>query len=132
MDSQNNITLKDVIEKDIFELVGLNDLSSDDKSNLAQKMLKTVQYRTMERFDELLDEDDRPKFIRILEDGDDEKLELFYKVKNFDIEKTMVEEAIKYKTELATYMDFIASTGKSLADLKTMIKNREFQPDEVV
>lgn len=122
MDDQNNdLNLNQVIEKDIIELLGVGSISEEEKINLYEKMIETIRLRTFERFDDSLQDSQREDLKKILEEGTEEELKDFYTSNNFDFEKVMTEEALKYKIELVTYSEFIKQSGASIAELKDKI-----------
>jgi len=116
--SRGNLTLEEVVKKDITELLGAEAFSEEEKAGLYEKMLETIRLRAFERFDDTLKDIEREEFKKILDEGNDEEVKQFYASKDFDFEKVMVEEALKYKIELTAYADFIKKSGASLAELK--------------
>lgn len=124
MDTQNEnpTTLKEVVEEDIFKLLGAESFSAEEKEKLYEKMMETIRFRVFERFDEALKEDERETFKKILYEGSDDDLKTFYLSRNFDFDQIMVEEALKYKIELTTYIELIKKSGATLDELKNKIK----------
>jgi len=124
-ENNSSVTLKEVIEEDIFNLIGLDSVSDEEKMGLYKKILETVRFRVFCRFDESLKDNEREEFKKVLYEGDDEKLKDFYKSKNFDFDTVMIEEALRYKIELTTYVDFVKKSGSSIEELKEKIAKDE-------
>jgi hypothetical protein len=90
----------DIIEKDIFELMGLENSSEEDKKIVMADMMETIENRVTGRLFDALSEEDRVVFEGLVEAGDDEKIKQFLKEKDIDVVKITAEEALFYKTEI--------------------------------
>ena len=122
MDSTDRqLTIDEVVEKDIFSLLGIESIPPEEKERLTEKILETVRLRVFDRFDQSLSEDERAQLKTLLDSGSDEEIKHFYEEKEFDFNKAMIEEALKYKIEVAAYADFIKQSGATLAELKEKI-----------
>lgn len=104
MANQNNLfseqEIQDILDKDLLELMGAQNMPPEQKQALYKKMAVTVQDRIILRVDDKLDEAGRKEWIQLLDQGDKAKMEEFLKTKNIDIAKILIEEAIIYKTEM--------------------------------
>lgn len=100
--SQKKLTYDDVINKDILELMGVADLSDKAKKPLYQKMLSTIQNRVIARISDKLNDSEISELRKLLDTGDQKALNDFFAKKGIDLPKLMLEEALIYKTELAT------------------------------
>lgn len=92
--------VKDIIDKDIFELLAAKDMAQEKKQELYQKMAETVQNRVIARIDDALSEPDRQEWLKILDEQNKEKAEAFLRERNLDAPKMLIEEALIYKMEL--------------------------------
>lgn len=96
----NNWTDQDILNKDILELIGAQNLPDDKKKQLYQKMLETIQNRSITRILDQLSDNDAEEFKTILDSGDQPKADQFLKSKGIDIRQIMLQESIIYKTEM--------------------------------
>lgn len=123
--NQNPTTLKEVVEEDIFKLLGADSFSVEEKGKLYEKMLDTIRFRVFDRFDEALSAEEREAFKKVLYEGSDDDLKAYYQSKDFNFDQVMVEEALKYKIELTTYTELIKKSGATLEELKDKISKDE-------
>lgn len=102
------LSLEEIADKDIIELIGGESLSDEEKGLLYEKMLETIRMRTLDRLDQTLIDTERHKLKEILNShNNDSSLQSFIHSKNFDMEKVMAEEALKYKAELVAHVDLL-------------------------
>lgn len=118
-----DLTAKDIIEKDIFELLGAQTLSDAEKQDLAAKMLETINLRVIDRIDEGFSDEEIGEWGNLINEGKTEKIDQFMKSKNIDVEALMLEEALKYKAEIATYSNYNQQADKLKDEVGEMIKN---------
>lgn len=91
---------KDLIEHDIFELLGLKNIPETQKEELMSQIIEGVESRVVLRIDDLLDEADRDKFGQILDQGDDQAITDFLQSKNINVGQLAAEEALLIKSEI--------------------------------
>jgi hypothetical protein len=94
------ISSKDLIEGDIFELMGLNNIEESKKEALMEKMLEGLQNRVILRIDDAIPENEKEQFQQLLDNGDDDKIKEYLTNKNIDISKLTAEEALLMKNEI--------------------------------
>lgn len=99
--SKTKWTSRDIIDKDILELVGGENMSLEQKDELYKKMMETIQTRVMTRVDDLLTDEEAADVRVLLENDDREGFEQFMVEKNIDIKQLYSEEALFYKLELS-------------------------------
>jgi len=92
--------LKDLLDKDLLELIGAQDLSQEKKTALYEQMAETVQNRTIARVYDTLSEEEGKELDALIDAGDPQKVDEYLKSKNMDITALMVQEALIYKTEM--------------------------------
>ena len=92
--------IKDILDKDLLELMGGQDMPQEKKQELYQKMAETVQNRVIARIDDKLSDQEKQEWIGIVDQDDKAKMEEFLRSKNIDIAKMLTEEAIIYKPEI--------------------------------
>lgn len=95
--------IKNVLEKDLLELIGGADLPQAKKQELYTQMAETVQNRTIARIYDKLSEEDGKALDEAIDSGDKKnalKVDEFLKSKNIDITSLLAQEAIIYKTEM--------------------------------
>jgi len=91
---------KDLIENDIFELLGLKDIPEEQKEELMTKIIEGVESRVVLRIDDLLEDADRDNFGKILDQGDDQAIADFLQTKNINVGQLAAEEALLMKNEI--------------------------------
>jgi hypothetical protein len=90
--------LKDkLIDKNIIEALGLENMSAEDKIKFIANFSETVIQIVMIRVAGSLPQEDREEFKTILESGDESKLGRFLFAKFPNIESMVTEEALKLK-----------------------------------
>lgn len=89
---------KDLVEKDLFELMGFTNLSTEKRNQLTKAALETISERAIARIlDQVTDQD---KFSQITENQNFEQIVAYLKSINIDVEKLFSEEALIYKNEM--------------------------------
>lgn len=96
----DEVSYDDIINKDIFELMGAGDMPEEQKRNLYTKMMDTVMNRAMVRVHDTLSEADREEWKKLLDGGDKPKMDGYLHEHKIDLPKILVEEALMLKTEL--------------------------------
>lgn len=93
-------TVNELLEGDLFELLGLSNIEDDKKAALIKNMTSTVDTRVVNRVTTLMSEDDAQQFGQLAEAGDQEKLVKFLVDRNIDLPKIVSEEAARLRVEL--------------------------------
>jgi succinate dehydrogenase flavin-adding protein (antitoxin of CptAB toxin-antitoxin module) len=97
-------TPREIIDKDILELIGGENMSPEEKDEIYKKMMETIQTRVMARVDDLLSDEDAEDVKQFLETDDKEGFEQFMTERNIDIKLLYSEETLFYKLELVQLM----------------------------
>ena len=97
---EEKLCSKEIIDKDILELLGVGEIDPTKKDELYKKMVETIQTRILARVDDLLYDADAAQIKFYLETNSQEKFDLLMQERNIDIEKLYIEEALLYKLEL--------------------------------
>ncbi len=95
-----NVTPEDLIEGDIFELMGLDHLSDDKKAELINQLNRGIQSRVAVRIDDLLAEADKSIFTDLMAKDQDEETLKFLESKNINLGQLVVEETLLEKIKL--------------------------------
>lgn len=98
---------KELIEKDLFELLGIQDSSDEYKSQLLESMSKTVDARVINRLSDMLSEEDSKKFEELAEDGDSQAIVKLFVDKGIDLPSIVFEEAIKHRAEIVSAISLV-------------------------
>jgi hypothetical protein len=95
------LTYKEVLSEDIFDLMGApKSMSDDEKQALILKLYHVIENRVIARILDKLDESEIKEFdSKMIEDK--ESAFNFLKLKGIDFNKLIFEESIILKTELA-------------------------------
>jgi hypothetical protein len=95
------IDYKQVLDSDLLELMGATSVSSEEKEQIYTTAAKTIENRVLARVVDELTDDDLEEWEKIPE-TDKDQLRHFLNVRNIDLPKLFVSEALIYKTELAS------------------------------
>lgn len=95
------VSPKDLVEGDIFELMGIEHISEEKKQIIMQGFIEAVQANVLVRVDDLLQTDhDHSELRRLLENGTDEETSQFLVQKNINIADLVLEESLLQKNKL--------------------------------
>jgi hypothetical protein len=94
------VTYDDVLDKDILELIGVKNLTDDEKADLYNKMLMTIQDRVITRLLDFLSDEEYAVILNALEQEDRSRFEQIISEKNIDLVKIFAEETLAYKIEI--------------------------------
>lgn len=92
--------MKDKAKDDLFEVIGAQDLTDDEKGALLAKMIRVITGRAVVRLGEELSEEDRKKFEELVEADNDEEIDKFIAEKAPHFDSYFEEEARKLRQEL--------------------------------
>jgi len=92
--------VNDLLEKDVFDLIGLGRISDKKKEDLRAKIVDTIQARIFRRIVKMIEEKGKLGEYDKLEK--EEAVEDFLKKNGIDTNQIYVEEAMIYKAQLAT------------------------------
>jgi len=92
---------KELLQKNIISLLGLESLSEEKKIQLLEKLSELVFKRTMVRVMELLPEEGQEELSKLVDEGDSEKTNAFIVEKIPNFEEIMNEEIVAVKEEMA-------------------------------
>ena len=98
----NNISYDDIINRDILDLMGAQNMPEKKKKELYIKIIETIENRVVSRISGELSENDLEEWKKLADEGNKEKMQTFLKSKNIDLNQLMIQEALFYKSELAT------------------------------
>ena len=96
-----NKTLEEIIKKDLMELMGLQNLSDQEKVDLYNKALETIQNRVLIRIVAKLGEDNKEQFFQLIDKEDEKAIDDYLQSKNIDYRALFSEEVLLYKLEMA-------------------------------
>lgn len=97
-----DFTYEEILNKDILELLGAQDLPLETKQEIYSKIFQTIQNRTIARIFDQLSEKDADKLRQLIDAGEKSEIESFLKNKDIDVAKMLLEEAIIFKSEIAS------------------------------
>ncbi|PJC65732.1 hypothetical protein CO019_01175 [Candidatus Berkelbacteria bacterium CG_4_9_14_0_2_um_filter_42_30] len=90
----------ELLEKDILELMGVDNLPDKEKEELYKKMLETILNRVVLRLDTQISDEEVEKLKEITDKKDKEGFFKFFQDKGIDIKSIFAEEAALYKVEM--------------------------------
>lgn len=96
------INPKDLVEGDIFALLGLQNLTEAQQEETMAKLIESVQNKVLIRIDDLVGEADLEAWHRVLDTGSDEEINQFLTSKNINVAQLVAEEALLIKSELVS------------------------------
>lgn len=94
----SDVTLDNLLNKDFFDLIGLSELPDDKKQEMAIEMAATIQGRAFRTITQLLGE----KKSEQLDSLPSEQVLAFLEENGINSIDIMLQEAIKYRIEVAT------------------------------
>lgn len=108
------LSTDDLIDKDIFELLGLKDADQKRKDKIIADMLETIENRVTERMLDALDMVGEAENFDKLVDADDQVAADALLLKHgIDLSQISLEESMLYKAEIVNLI-----TGASLPQLQ--------------
>jgi len=94
--------LEDVLQKSIFEVTDLNNLSDEEKTEVFEKAYETVMNRILIRIADRLSESELDELKKLIDASDQTKVHNFFEEKSIDIDQISTEETLAYKVEMAS------------------------------
>lgn len=95
-------TLQEIIEKDIFTVLGLSHLREQQKTELFNEAYQTILNRILLRVADQLNSDEIDTLKNLFLENDTEKIIEFLSHKNIDIDQLLTEETVAYKIEMVS------------------------------
>lgn len=96
----SSISYDDILQKDILELLDLQDISEEKKQEIYTKIYETVETRAILRMDALFTDEQVETWKKLLEQGDREATRAFLAEHKIDVQKIMLEEMAIFKAQL--------------------------------
>lgn len=90
--------------KDLFDQLGLSDLSEEEKNKRFLEMQDVIEQRVFLRIMNLLSDEDKKVFENF---ESDEETDKFFVDKKIDTEQISLEEALAYREELIGNMSYM-------------------------
>ena len=91
---------KELLEKDIIDLIGGKNFTDKQKDELYEKMLDTIMNRVIVKISERLSDEELKELNAIAEKGNKDKFFVFFKKRKIDINQMFIEQATVYKVEM--------------------------------
>jgi len=114
MDNGIFVSNEDLLEKDIFELLGIQNASEDQKNTILTRMVQTVNMRVAQRIASELSDEEAEEFRQYCESGNSDEVARFLGERDIDLTNIVAEESTKYRVELAS-MIRLAAAGNTNA-----------------
>lgn len=103
-------SVEEILEKDIFELLGVEAADDAKKQALIETMTRTVEARVVTRVADVLSEDEAEKFKELAEAGNADKLVDFLVKKEIDLPQIISEEATRHRVEVVELVKLAEET----------------------
>lgn len=94
------ISTNDLLEGDLFELLGIANAPEERKTKIIQTMMSTIDARVVNRVSDQLSEEDAVQFQKISENGDKEAIVQFLVDKEIDLPEIVSQEATRHRVEI--------------------------------
>jgi len=93
---------KDLNEKGLIELLGIEDMSLEQQTEIVESASKTVEARVLNRILSGLDNQETARFMKIVEvpSGDGSEMEAFLTEKKINLKALLEEEILGFKKDL--------------------------------
>lgn len=98
---------KEIIEKNIIEELGLQDLPPETQINLLTQMTESVLKRITVQVLERLSDTERDEFAKLQEAGDADQVDEFLKTKIPNYEQMLKDEVGNFKEEMKSTVDML-------------------------
>jgi hypothetical protein len=108
--------LKQILDKDLLDLMGVANMPDDKKAELYAKMAATIQDRVLLRVDDALDEEGKKQFGEIIDTGDQAKTNEFLVGKGLNVPQLLVQEAMLYKLEMMSLLKINQNQKEEVED----------------
>lgn len=95
-------SLEQVLEQDLFSVLGLEHLPQDKKDELFAKAYDTIMHRVLLRVADQLEEPQLDELKALIEGGDQAAVNAFMEHNQIDIDQIAMSESVAYKTEMAS------------------------------
>lgn len=107
----NSVNYDDIVNKDIFELMGAKDMPEEKRRDLYTKILETIQNRVVTRIADNLNDKDTADWLEIKKTADKKQMNDFLAARGIDINKLMTQETLMYKMELVQLSEPLRKAG---------------------
>ena len=104
MNSQQ-YTADEIMDKDILDLMGAQNMTPEEKEELYQKMIETIEMRVLARVDDQLSDQDVEQIKKAVEEKNKDAFFQVLTAKGIDVDKIYAEEALVYKFEMIELMN---------------------------
>lgn len=94
-------SLQQVIDQDIFTVMGLEHLPQDKKDELFAKAYDTIMHRVLLRVADQLEEAEIDQLKNLILAQDQAAIDAFFESHQIDINQIVMSESVAYKTEMA-------------------------------
>lgn len=95
----------DLVTKDLFELLGIDNASDEQKDQIRARMLETIRDRTLLRIADALSPEDFEAYKQLLDQPEDpevdKQIDSFLAERDIDVNAITVEETILVKAQAA-------------------------------
>lgn len=108
----NGLSYKDIIQKDVLDLMGFTTLTPEKKEELHQKIYQAIEDRVAARLYEIFNEEDRTQYQSMLDEKKYDEIKTFLNSKGINIDKMLSDEAIAMKMELYEDSRFVRNKLK--------------------
>jgi hypothetical protein len=100
INSNSGIDPKKLIEQDVFDAVGLEGLTDEQKQTLMLQMTESINNRVLIRIHDLLDEASKKEWEGLIDEGKNQEATDFLESKGISLDKLAVEESLGLKAQL--------------------------------
>jgi len=104
--------LNDILDKDVFELIGGQDLPEEKKKELYLKIAQTIHNRTIGRIYNQISDSEGQELDKLLETDDTAKVQEYLRNKGIDLPSFLTQEALAYKVEIYELFKNVQNTPK--------------------
>ena len=102
---------EDIFNKDILEAMGAKNMSAEEKKELMQKVMDTIDLRVLARVDDQLSDEEAAKLKELSEKNDRKGFFDLMWSKGIDLNRIYVEEALIYKIQMIDLMNSRSKNG---------------------
>ena len=103
--TNKQFTPDEIIDLDIFNLMGIPNMPQNQKDEILKKMVETIERRVIKKVEDKLSDEDMAKIEAAINSNDQNAFMQTFTDKGISIEKIYAEETLLYKYEMMELMN---------------------------
>lgn len=101
------LDMKQLLQSSLFDVLGLNGLPEAEQDELRLMVMESIRDRVLVRIVDILGPTREKQWFELLDQSDDAAVQGFLTDNGIDVDQLALEEAIRYKIDLATRLNIM-------------------------